>query len=139
MKRSPRLVPSLCSLVLIAIITLTVSGTASAINITQDRMYDRVWHDYLPTLHEHFIDHLELDDGVRRQLVAHRGTGVRLKLMLDRQGRITTVDVLDQSEVKDFTRACVQAARAMGRLPKLPPPILKRGRTDGVEFVFRTQ
>lgn len=104
-----------------------------------DRLFDRVWAAYVPTLHAHFIDHLDFDDATLDALAHAPKTTVRLRLRLDRRGGVQTVEVLDVSSVERFTRACVDAARRMGRLPDLPAIIHDRGRREGVEFVFGTQ
>lgn len=107
-------------------------------DLDADRLYDRVWAQYLPTLHRHFIAHLELDDALRSTLARHRPTTVRLHLVLDRHGRVQTATILQASALPRFTRACAQAARELGRLPSLPPAILQRGHRNGLEFTFGT-
>jgi TonB family protein len=117
---------------------LLCSVTTHATNITNDRAFDVAWQAYVPTLHTHFIRHLDLDDHTLHQLATHPGTGVQLRLRLDRYGRVQTVNVVQPSTVKPFTRACVHAARTMGRLPSLPRTIHDHGRRKGLLFTFAT-
>lgn len=104
-----------------------------------DRLFDRVWAAYVPTLHTHFINHLSFDDATLDVLANAPAMHVRLRLRLDRRGGVQTVEVLEPSPIGRFTRACVDAAQRMGRLPGLPDIVHERGRREGIEFVFGTQ
>ncbi len=128
------LIISCCGVLLIS----WSNGHASS-PLQQDRLFDRVWAAYLPTLHRHFIDYLALDDATLDALSTSPKNTVRLFLRVDRHGRVQTVQVLSSTGLPAFTRACVDAARRMGRLPNLPAVVHDRGRREGIEFVFGTE
>lgn len=114
-------------------------GTPAFATLDADRKFDRLWASYLPVLQQHFVRYLAFDDPTFDALQNRPGLTVRLRLHLDRQGRVRQVEVLDQAALPGFTRACQRAASGMGRLPTLPPEVLERGRREGIEFTFATQ
>lgn len=114
-------------------------GTPAWATLDADRKFDRLWAGYLPVLQQHFVRYLAFDDGTFDALQKRPGLTVRLRLHLDRQGRVREVRVLDKAALPRFTSACERAAQGMGRLPGLPPEVLDRGRREGIEFTFATQ
>ncbi|MBI4237872.1 MAG: hypothetical protein HY696_05570 [Deltaproteobacteria bacterium] len=108
-------------------------------DLAADRLYDRVWAAYLPTLHQRFMTHLQLDADTQQELRMHRGASLRLRLWLNRRGTVQRVAVLTPASSESFTRACRLAAERLGHLPDLPPAILQRGQREGLEFDFGTR
>ena len=134
MRPLERLTIGLCLLIFLTIAIPTWAAPSNT-----DRLFDRVWAAYVPTLHAHFIDHLYFDDATLDALAHAAKTTVRLRLRLDRRGGVQTVEVLESSPIGLFTRSCVEAAQRMGRLPNLPEIVHEHGRREGIEFVFGTQ
>ncbi|MBI2343169.1 MAG: energy transducer TonB [Deltaproteobacteria bacterium] len=124
--------------VLLATIVLLIPCVLRGNDLVADRPFDRLWQAYRPTLHHHFGQYLALDDATLDALAAGPATSVRLRLRLDRHGRIHTVEVLEPSPVPEFTAACATAARQMGQLPALPTVIREHGYRHGLEFTFGT-
>lgn len=108
-------------------------------DLAADRLYDRVWAAYLPTLHHQLVTKLQLDTTAKEELSTQRGASLRLRLQLDRRGAVHQVEVVETSAGEGFTRACRLAAERLGRLPDLPPAILRRGQQEGLEFDFGTR
>jgi TonB family protein len=136
---TPQLRTMICALCLCSVLPFPARASPRPTSIDDARHFDRLWNDYLPSLHYQFIQHIEIAPDLMGTLAITEGVRVRMRLWLDRRGRVRSVDLLDRSPLPRFDHACVRAAKAMGRLRHLPPGILQRGRTHGLEFVFATQ
>ncbi|GEM_PF-4478323 len=126
------------ALFMIAILGLLLTG-GSAVDMAQSRVFDQLWASYLPTVQKKFEAVLYLDDATYTALGERPHRAVRMRLRLDKYGRVLTSELARSSGIASFDHACVQAGLSLGRLPQLPAEILEHGRRIGLEFDFGTR
>lgn len=121
------------------LLPMTSHGTPRPTDLDTARAFDRLWATYLPSLQYQFVQALDLAPDLMAELAETSGVRVHMRLWLDRRGQVQSTALIERSSLERFDHACLRAAKALGRLRGLPPQILARGQTHGLEFTFATK